>query len=522
MEASKNVIVIPARKVIGTQKINEEVKKVRVAAYARVSTDNQEQELSYDEQISHYTQFIKSNSDWKFVNVYADDGVSATRTAKRDGFNQMMEDAEAGKIDRIYTKSISRFARNTVDCLNAIRKLNDLNIPVIFEKEGVDTSKTSGEFFVTILAAMAQQESESLAANVKLGLEYRNQRGKVAVNHEWFLGYTKDEEGKLIIDPQEAAVVKRIYKEFLDGSSLAMIKKSLEADGILNGAKHAKWHVSNIKQILTNEKYIGDALLQKTVTVSTVQHKRKKNEGSQKQYYVENNHEAIISKDIFARTQEELIRRANLTKGSGKTKRVYSGRYALTGVVFCGDCGDVYRRIPWYIHGRIEYNWRCVNRVENGTEACMGRNVKEKDLQEAIVNAVNRTFKVEHDFIDTLKENMRTALKAAEEEELVEISSKMKYLQEKILGVKVDSPEMDKLGTEIQELRAEKERVEMESVTRRNKYDNLCELESLVETCPKTISEYDDVLVRKFIERIDVTKEGFNITFKSGFEIKIA
>jgi hypothetical protein len=189
----------------------------------------------------------------------------------------------------------------------------------------------------------SQQESESLSANVRLGLQFRYQQGKVQVNHNWFLGYTKDEDGHLIIDPEQAEVVKRIYREYLSGQSFIRIKRSLEADGILNGAGHAKWHESNIKQILTNEKYIGDALLQKTYTVDILEKKREANKGQVPKYYVESSHEGIIPKDIFLKVQEEITRRANLTKGTTQHKRVYSGRYALSGMVFCSHCGDTFR-----------------------------------------------------------------------------------------------------------------------------------------------------------------------------------
>ena len=217
---------------------------------------------------------------------------------------------------------------------------------------------------MTIMASLAQQESESLSANVRLGLQFRYQQGKVQVNHNWFLGYTKDEDGHLIIDPEQAEVVKRIYREYLEGKSFLQIKRSLEADEIRNGAGNKKWHESNIKQILTNEKYIGDALLQKTYTVDILDKKREANKGQVPKYYVEDSHEAIIPKDIFLKVQEEIARRANLTNGTTKRKRIYSGRYALSGMVFCAHCGNIFRRIKWNNRGCKSTVWRCVSRVE--------------------------------------------------------------------------------------------------------------------------------------------------------------
>ena len=323
---ASNVTVIPAKKTIGTQKTTDKVQKTRVAAYCRVSTDSDEQETSYETQIEHYTSFINSHPDWVLAGIYADDGISGMNTKKRDEFQRMINDCNEGKIDMVITKSISRFARNTVDCLNYTRALKNKNIGVYFEKENINTLDAKGEVLMTIMASLAQQESESLSANVRLGLQFRYQQGKVQVNHNWFLGYTKDADGHLIIDPEQAEVVKRIYREYLSGKSFLQIKRSLEADGILNGAGNAKWHESNIKQILTNEKYIGDALLQKTYTVDILEKKREANKGQVPKYYVEDSHEAIIPKDIFLKVQEEIARRANLTKGTTKRKRIYSGR----------------------------------------------------------------------------------------------------------------------------------------------------------------------------------------------------
>lgn len=210
---AKNITVIPAKRTIGTQKSTEKVQKIRVAAYCRVSTEYEEQESSYEVQVQHYTSYIDSKPEWQMVEVYADDGISATSTAKRDEFNRMIADCKAGKIDMILTKSISRFARNTVDCLKYTRELKTLNIAVFFEKENINTLDAKGEVLITIMAALAQQESESLSANVRLGIQFRNQQGQVRVNHNWFLGYTKDEDGKLVIVPEEAAIVRRIYAE---------------------------------------------------------------------------------------------------------------------------------------------------------------------------------------------------------------------------------------------------------------------------------------------------------------------
>ena len=303
-----NITVIPAKRQVGNNITQEEKPKLRVAAYCRVSTDSDEQASSYETQISHYTEFIQKNPNWVLAGIFADNGISGTNTKKRDEFNRMIDECMSGKIDMIITKSISRFARNTLDCLKYIRLLKEKNIPVFFEKENINTMDSKGEILLTVMASLSQQESQSLSQNIKLGLQYRYQQGQVQVNHTRFLGYTKDADGHLIIDPEQAEIVRRIYREYLEGSSMDKIAKGLEADGILTGAGKTKWWTSTINKILRNEKYIGDALLQKTFTVDFLSKKRIKNNGTMPQYYVEGDHDAIISKEVFLLVQEEPCR----------------------------------------------------------------------------------------------------------------------------------------------------------------------------------------------------------------------
>lgn len=345
METTKNITVIPARRRVGNTAKETEIPKLRVAAYCRVSTDSDEQATSYEVQVEHYTDYIRKNPEWEFALIFADDGISGTNTKKREEFNRMIDEAMAGKIDMIVTKSFSRFARNTLDCLKYIRQLKEENIPVYFEKENINTMDAKNGVLLTIMASLAQQESQSLSQNVKLGFQNRYQQGQITVNHNRFLGYTKDEKGELIIDPTEAEIVKRIYLEYLQGASLKQIGESLESDGILTAAGKAKWRPKTLHKILKNEKYIGDALLQKTYTVDFFEKKRVPNNGLVPQYYVENSHEAIIPRDLYMQVQEEMVRRANLHSGKNRKKRVYSSKYALSSIVYCPKCGDIYRRV---------------------------------------------------------------------------------------------------------------------------------------------------------------------------------
>ena len=362
---NENVTLIPARRRAGNRIIKEDKPKLRVAAYCRVSTDSDEQAGSYETQVNHYTEYIGRNKEWEFAGIYTDDGISGTNTKKREGFNEMIEDCMSGKIDMVITKSISRFARNTIDCLKYVRQLKEKNIAIIFEKENINTLEASGELLLTIMASLAQQESASLSQNVKLGLQFRYQEGKVQINHEHFLGYTKDEDGNLIICEEEAEIVRRIYREYLEGASFRDIAEGLERDKIKTGGKRYKWHLSTVHGILRNEKYIGDALLQKTITTDFIEKVRIKNDGTVPRYYVKGSQEAIIKKDVYTAVQEEMVRRANLTSGiGGKKKRIYSSKYALSSICICTKCGDIYRRIAWNNRGKKSTVWRCCTRVE--------------------------------------------------------------------------------------------------------------------------------------------------------------
>jgi len=518
---ASNVTVIPAKKTIGTQKTIDKVQKTRVAAYCRVSTDSDEQETSYETQIEHYTSYIESHPDWVLAGIYADDGISGMNTKKRDEFHRMINDCHNGKIDMVITKSISRFARNTVDCLNYTRALKNKNIGVYFEKENINTLDAKGEVLMTIMASLAQQESESLSANVRLGLQFRYQQGKVQINHNWFLGYTKDDEGHLIIDPEQAEVVKRIYREYLEGRSFLQIKRSLEADGILNGAGHAKWNESNIKQILTNEKYIGDALLQKTYTVDILEKKREANIGQVPKYYVEDSHEAIIPKNIFLKVQEEIARRANLTKGTTQHKRIYSGRYALSGMVFCAHCRDIYRRIKWNNRGCKSTVWRCVSRVEKDGPDCSARTVHEELLHEVVVKALNEAFREKEDILPLLRGNIESSLEENAADRIAAVDEQIKALQQELLATAGIKNSGDELGMEIRRLRDVKQAIQTKEASRQDLKARIDELMDFLNGLPCDLTEYDEQYVRALLEKITVYDDHFIVEFKSGIEIQI-
>lgn len=519
MGLAQNITVIPARRTVGTQKSNENVQKMRVAAYCRVSTEYEEQESSYEMQVQHYTSYIQANPDWELAEVYADDGISATNTAKREAFNRMIADCRAGKIDMILAKSISRFSRNTVDCLKYTRELKSLNIAVYFEKENINTLDSKGEVLMTIMAALAQQESESISANVRLGIQFRNQQGKVRVNHNRFLGYTKDDEGKLIIVPDEADIVRRIYAEYMDGKTFLQIRRGLEKDGIKNGAGNTKWWESNIRQILTNEKYIGDALLQKTYTVSVLEKKRSQNDGNLPKYYVEGCHEAIIDKDVFLRVQAEIKRRSNLIT-DGK-KRVYSGKYALSGIVICCHCGDVFRRIKWNNRGVKSTVWRCASRVEKNGPDCPARTLKEEELKAAVVTAVNDAWTKRESVLPMLKENILAVIGGDEIEKISQVNQEIKEKQEELLKAGRDEEIIENIGDEILSLREEKHEIMMESALKKEQIERMEDMSKFLDKQVREITKYSENLVRRLIEKITVYDEKLVVEFKSGFAVEV-
>lgn len=331
MPKAKNVTVIPATLNIHTKTPTTERVRRRVAAYARVSTDSEEQLTSYEAQVDYYTKFIRENPDWDFVEVYTDEGISAVNTKHRDGFNRMILDALAGRIDLIVTKSVSRFARNTVDSLTTIRKLKEAGCECFFQKENIMTFDSKGELLITIMSSLAQEESRSISENVTWGQRKRFADGKVSIPYGQFLGYRKGEDGLPEIVPKEAEIVRRIYREFLQGKSTNAIAAMLPEEGIPTPGKRTVWQRATVESILRNEKYKGSALLQKSFTVDFLTKKTKVNEGEVPQYYVEDSHPAIIEPWEWEQVQAELERRKNSRNRHRQTS-------PFSGKILCGDC----------------------------------------------------------------------------------------------------------------------------------------------------------------------------------------
>ena len=415
-ETAPKVIVIPAKK--ETPQEQAQKRHLRVAAYCRVSTNSKEQLTSYENQLAYYTEKIMKNPDWTMVKVFADEGKTGTSTCKRKEFLQMIRMCRQGKIDMILAKAVSRFARNTVDTINYTRELRELGIPVIFEEQNINSIYPESEFLIAIHGAFAQSESESTSSRVRWGQRQSMKSGRVTMQYKWMLGYEKGPDGRPVINEEQAETVRFIYQRYLAGDTLRAIKSKLEAQGALNAIGKQEWTIKNLLSILTNEKYCGDALLQKTFIQDCISKKVIQNNGQLPKYLVQDHHEGIVSRDVFYAAQLEIARRRAQTGGTSKSaptgRSKYSGKYILTNLMFCGHCGTGYRRCVWNKGGVKRAVWRCGSRLDYGSKYCKhSETLEEKPLQQAILNAINSVM--------GSREELEARLLGAMEQELAPI-----------------------------------------------------------------------------------------------------
>ena len=537
--AERIVEVIPATW-NPTDESSREIRKLRVAAYCRVSTELEQQQSSYDIQIEYYTRHIMQNPNWIFAGVFADDGRSATNTFRRDDFNQLMDQCLKGKVDMVITKSISRFARNTVDCISWVRKLKEKNVAVYFEKENLNTLDDSTEMILTILSSQAQEESRAISTNVKWGYARKFEKGESTRQRSY--GFRKAPTGEMCIVEEEAAVIRNMARWFLDGDSLERIKHRLEDAGIETTTGKKIWSTGTIYNILTNEKIMGDVLLQKTFTADYLTKRRVKNSGQQKQYYVKNHHEAIIPKTVYYKIQEEIARRSSLKKAGtrkGKTAQgVYSSKYALTGIMVCNECGAHYRRTTWAKNGKKVIVWRCINRLEHGTKRCHeSPTLKEEVIQEAIMGKLHSLSidQEEENFLNGVKEDILRVAKvvggACTEEE---IDKTIEELRDQLMdyvgmaarehgGENWYSDRMRKLGLQISELKKRRESIrEQEKI--RDEYEHLDQEISRIlgETGGTSGAEFDNIFIRQIVREIRViSKNKLQIQLRTGMMLDV-
>ena len=532
-QGEMRVVVIPAK---SCEENKQAAKCLRVAAYCRVSTDDEEQKTSYEAQIGYYTEKINQNPEWQMAGIFADEGISGTQAQKRPEFLKMIRLCRQRKIDVILTKSLSRFARNTVDSLGYIRELRALGIAVISEKENINTLTAESEMLITIMSCFAQAESESISKNVSWGVRQSFKNGNVPMQYARLLGYRKGHDGNAEIIPEEAEVVKEIYRCYLDGMSMNLIADRLNEKGLTTKGGSSPYRKTVVQRILTNEKYTGDALLQKTYVTDCITKKTRKNNGELPMYLVKNHHEPIISRSDFNRVQEEMARRSakrtiadKLTKtGQGK----YSAKYALSELLICGECGEHYRRVTWTAKGFKEIKWRCVSRIQYGKKKCHSSpTVDEQALHRAIVSAVNEFCTVKDDVAKTLHEsiievldpNQNGSVQAAQQR-IDELARNMDELIK--LATVPDTAEnaMSDIAKFSEEMKMLREFIETEKAKQTEVQHGSNELSNVLQRLEKenfTLTEYDDIVTRQLIEQITVdTKNTITVRFKGGFEMR--
>lgn len=533
--APKKVTIIPADPVLAVKEQDIRRQRLRVAPYCRVSTDKDEQLNSYEAQIAYYTDKIESNPDWTMVRLYADEGKTGTSTKKRKEFLKMIRDCENGRIDLVITKSVSRFGRNTLDGLEYVRKLKRIGIGVYFEQQNVNTLHMDNEMLLTFFFAQAQAESESLSESVKWGHRKNFKDGKVYYQYDSFLGYRKGPDGKPEIVPEEAEIVRRIFARYLMGHSTSQICADLMADGIKTARGGDRWHSSVVQNMLRNEKYIGDAMLQKTYSADLFTHQFKKNMGELPKYYVHDCHVPIIDRETFRRVQEEIARRSGLKKTSSAAVTElgkYSGKHALNELLVCGECGSPYRRKTWMPAGEKRVVWRCLDRIENGTRRCKcSPTLDEPALHAAIISAINEMFH-QQEARQALRDSVAAALAGSgDRDSLTAVEGQIKALQERqlelfqlIVAAGADctayDEELRRVNMAKSELAARRTQLERQGHTMDAHDGRMARIGSSIENAGADLDTFDNITVRQLISSIRVLdKEHIRVRFKDGTEI---
>ena len=531
---TSTVICIPAKPEV----VRASKRQLRVAAYCRVSTDDEEQLTSYEAQKNYYTDKIMTNKEWTMAGIFADEGITGTSARKRPEFLRMIRQCKQGKIDIVLTKSISRFARNTVDCLNYVRALKELGIAVIFEKENMNTLEIDSEILITMLGAFAQSESESISANVRWGIRQAMKEGKATIQYKYLYGYRKGDDSKPEIIPDQAEVVRKIYDMFLSGTPVRGIQEYLNTSAVPNINGEPKWARSAIDSILTNEKYCGDVLLQKTFIDDCINKKVKKNTGQLPMYLVQNHHEGIISRETFDAAQAELSRRnagRSPSKKNAPTGRSrYSSKYALSDRLYCGECGTRYQRCTWRNRdGSKRIVWRCVSRVDYGSKYCHDSpTLDEEPLHRAILVAINSTVKDKDNIVYNLKAAMEKELApvAGQQLSLSEIDNQLEQLNtefSKVLAEASESGDQAAYSDRFREimqkqtaLKAQRDEIQRMLAESGKAAAHIEQCRHAAEAVPTSISEWDEALIRQVVESVTVeTGGGIVVALKSGASI---
>ena len=529
------VIVIPPKPEL--QQTAAVTKQLRVAAYCRVSTDEEEQLSSYEAQCEYYTDKIMSNKEWTMAGIFADEGITGTSTKKRTEFLRMIRQCKQKKIDLILTKSIQRFARNTLDCINYTRILRQLGIGVLFEKENINSLPPDSEFMITMYGAMAQSESESISSNIRRGRQMHAKVGTLKIPCHWLYGYKKDADGKFCIVPEQAEVVREIYERYKDGASLRNLKDWLEGNQIKTVLGTADWSISVIKGILTNEKYCGDVLLQKTFCTDVISKKIVKNVGQMAQYYMPDHHEAIVSREQYNAVKAEMARRSALRSPSKEAvtgRSCYTSKYALSDRLFCGECGTLYRRKTRNVKGNIYHEWRCISRLEYGKKYCHeSPTLREIPLQSAILAAINSAMSDKAALVDRIKNVVSLELLPVQGQtmSLADIERRLTQLDEQfqqLLAEAIDADDKEACNAQFTEILTEQTALKKQKETilqSSTDADHVCtrmkQAEQAIENTAQTITEWNENAVRQIVERVTIlSADEILVRIKGGAEIK--
>ena len=523
------VIKIPAKP--ETTRQAEARRQLRVAAYCRVSTKEEDQANSYEVQKEYYTDKIMSNTAWTMAGIFADKGITGTSAKKREDFMRMIRHCRQKKIDVILTKSVSRFSRNTVDCLYYIRALKQLGIAVIFEKENINSLEEDSELRITLSGAFAQSESESISANVTWGKRRAMEAGKVSIQYKKLYGYRKGEDGQPEIIPEQAEIVRWLYERYLTGASLRMIKEELEQQGVKCFEDSPEWTISRIRSILQNEKYCGDVLMQKTFRQDFI---NRKAIGQLPMYLIENHHEGIVSREKYDAVQAEMARR-NAAKSPSKNAVTgmasYASKYALSERLVCGECGTLYRRCTWTRNGEKRVVWRCVSRLDYGKKYCHNSpTLDEAPLQQAILAVLNTTMADKNSLIRQITDAMETEIIPfpGGTMSLGDIERRLRELEQQfqtLLEKATDDPAA--YGGQFKEILDEqtllKERrsgILADNNEQAKANQRIMDAAQTLENASLHITEWDESAVRQLVETVKVlSKDEIAVNLKGGIEI---
>ena len=529
------VIIIPPKPEL--QQTTTVTKQLRVAAYCRVSTKEEEQASSYEAQCEYYTDKIMSNKEWTMAGIFADEGITGTSTKKRTEFLRMIRQCKQKKIDLILTKSIQRFARNTLDCINYTRILRQLGIGVLFEKENINSLPADSEFMITMYGAMAQSESESISGNIRRGRQMHAKVGTLKVPCYRLYGYEKDADGKFRVIPEQAEIVRELYKRYESGASLRNLKEWLEESQIKTVLGTDDWSISVIKGILTNEKYCGDVLLQKTFCTDVISKKIVKNVGQMTQYYMPDHHEAIVSREQYNAVKAEMARRSALRSPSKEAvtgRSCYTSKYALSDRLFCGECGTLYRRKTRNIKGNIYHEWRCISRLEYGKKYCHeSPTLREIPLQSAILAAINSAMSNKPALLNHIRNAVSLELLPVQGQtmSLADIECRLEQLDERfqqLLAEAIDADDKEACNAQFAEilteqtaLKEQKEEILQNSADADRVCTRMKQAEQALDAAASTLTEWNETAVRQTVERVTVlSADEVLVRIKGGAEIK--